>query len=210
MERFGIAASFSSLRTIYKEKPTKTAYGSIRIGEKWNHYHAGIMLSVEPLPDGSGFEYESKVSYGYLEKSFQNAVYEGVSKSIYEGFGYEITDVRVTILDADYESVMGTPSDFRSLVPFVVRQALSSAELIRLEPWQSYTLTAPLESENRIISDLVKMRAVIENVRHDDAELTATGLIPLDTSKEYSTDLLIETKGKGLFLSQFYRYVQLQ
>ncbi|BDP53138.1 hypothetical protein EfmJHP35_10620 [Enterococcus faecium] len=43
-----------------------------------NPFWASIGLSVSPLPLGSGMQYESSVSLGYLNQSFQNAVMEGI------------------------------------------------------------------------------------------------------------------------------------
>ena len=46
-----------------------------------NPFWASIGLSVSPLPLGSGM-YESSVSLGYLNQSFQNAVMEGYAMAV--------------------------------------------------------------------------------------------------------------------------------
>ena len=46
---------------------------------------ASIGLTVTPLPVGSGTQYKSKVSLGYLSQSFQNAVMEGVRYGMEQG-----------------------------------------------------------------------------------------------------------------------------
>ena len=56
----------------------KNAEYTIHIEVPPNPFWASIGLSVSPLPLGSGMQYESSVSLGYLNQSFQNAVMEGI------------------------------------------------------------------------------------------------------------------------------------
>ena len=41
--------------------------------------------------------------------------------------GHEMIDVKITFLEADYDSVLGTPADFRRLVPIALKNALNDA-----------------------------------------------------------------------------------
>lgn len=77
-ERFQLAVQFGELMTIFKECPKKGAEAVIHMNEPLNPYGASVGLSIEPLPLGSGLVFESEVSYGYLNKSFQWAVRDGV------------------------------------------------------------------------------------------------------------------------------------
>ena len=140
--RFGLKVSFGPLTDICKEHPVKEGYCSIRIGDWNNPYNAGVVFKVEPLPLGSGFQYENRVSYGYLEKPFQNAVMDGVRIALNKGVqGHEVIDVKISFLEADYDSVMGTPADFRRLVPIALKKALDDAAVEILEPWQNFIIT---------------------------------------------------------------------
>ena len=56
------------------ERPLKAASHTIHIEVPPNPFWASIGLSVTPLSLGSGVQYESRVSLGYLNQSFQNAV----------------------------------------------------------------------------------------------------------------------------------------
>ena len=59
-------------------------------------FGASIGLSVTPLPLGSGVQYESRVSLGYLNQSFQNAVRDGIRYGLEQGlFGWNVTDCKI-------------------------------------------------------------------------------------------------------------------
>ena len=60
----------------------KNAEYTIHIEVPPNPFWASIGLSVSPLPLGSGMQYESSVSLGYLNQSFQNAVMEGYAMAV--------------------------------------------------------------------------------------------------------------------------------
>src|SRR5699024_11988055 len=61
--------------TLFRSKADYT----IHIEVPPNPFWASIGLSITPLPIGTGIQYESKVSLGYLNQSFQNAVREGIN-----------------------------------------------------------------------------------------------------------------------------------
>ncbi len=56
---------------IYLERPQKKASYTIHIEVPPNPFWASIGLTVTPLPVGSGTQYKSEVSLGYLNQSFQ-------------------------------------------------------------------------------------------------------------------------------------------
>jgi ribosomal protection tetracycline resistance protein len=208
INRYHIDSEFSGTKTVYKEQPVEPSTATIWVGESGNLYHAGVSLTIEPMELGSGFLYENKVSYGYLEKPFQNAVLEGIKAGLSEGLNQqEIIDSKVIFEDAYYDSVCGTPSDFRKLTPMVIQKALETAGLRELEPWQFYTLSAPTGYEKSIIADIFKMNGTVENVTYENDDFQVTGTIPYDTSKDYAVNLLSMTEGKGIFQTKFYKYL---
>lgn len=207
-ERYELDVIFSDMITVYKEQPIQKIQASIWRGEPGNLLSAGIVLSIEPLELGSGFVYENQVSYGYLEKPFQNAVLEGIKIGLFEGIhDKEIIDVKVTFLDAYYDSVCGTPSDFRKLAPMVIKKGLEEVGVNELEPWQYYKIIAPLGYEKMITSDIVKMKGTINDMIYSEDEFKIDGIMPYDTSKDYGVNLLTATEGKGIYQTRFYKYL---
>lgn len=124
-------AEFSGMKT-YAGKACLSCLCGNTNGRKRNLHRAGIGIRMEPLEAGEGNRYETQVSFGFIEKSFQNAVREGVWKALEEGLEYAVADTRIVFVDADYDSVTSTPADYRRLAPLVVRKALQQAGVIKL------------------------------------------------------------------------------
>jgi len=142
--RYHLQVKIENVTTIYKERPLKKADFTAHIEVTPNPFWASIGLSIEPLPIGTGLRYESKVSYGYLNKSFQNAVEEGVRYGCEQGlYGWEVTDLKVCFEYGVYYSPVSTPADFRHLAPIVFEQALKQSGTELLEPCLSFELYVP-------------------------------------------------------------------
>ena len=85
IEKYHINIRIEDPTVIYLEKPLQKADYTIHIEVPPNPFWASIGLSITPLPIGSGIQYESKVSLGYLNQSFQNAVREGINYGLEQG-----------------------------------------------------------------------------------------------------------------------------
>ena len=207
-DRFGLKASFGPLTDIYKEHPVKKGECSIRIGDGNNPYHAGVVFQVEPLPLGSGFQYENLVSYGYLEKPFQNGVMDGIRIALNKGAqGHEVIDVKITFLEADYDSVMGTPADFRRLVPIALKKALDDAGVELLEPWQNFIISVPVDYGKTVLNDICKMKARITEYQYGETEACFIGKALLRDMMNYESRLNILTHGSATVLQDFFKYL---
>ena len=154
-----------------------------------------------------GTEYESKVSLGYLNQSFQNAVMEGIRYGLEQGvYGWEVTDCRICFEYGVYYSPVSTPADFRFLAPVVLEQVLKKAGTQVLEPYLSFTLFAPQEYLSRAYHDAVKYDAVIETTSLKNNEAILTGEIPARRIGEYKSDLNFYTNGRSVCLTELKGY----
>ena len=171
---------------IYMERPLKAASHTIHIEVPPNPFWASIGLSVTPLSLGSGVQYESRVSLGYLNQSFQNAVRDGIRYGLEQGlFGWNVTDCKICFEYGLYYSPVSTPADFRSLAPIVLEQALKESGTQLLEPYLSFTLYAPREYLSRAYHDAPKYCATIETVQVKKDEVVFTGEIPARCIQAY-------------------------
>lgn len=206
-EKYGVEAAIKEPTVIYLERPRKEAHYTIHIEVPPNPFWASIGLAVTPLPVGSGTEYESKVSLGYLNQSFQNAVMEGIRYGLEQGvYGWEVTDCRICFEYGVYYSPVSTPADFRFLAPVVLEQVLKKAGTQVLEPYLSFTLFAPQEYLSRAYHDAVKYDAVIETTSLKNNEAVLTGEIPARRIGEYRSDLNFYTNGRSVCLTELKGY----
>ena len=176
-EKYHVGVVTKEPSVIYLERPQKKASCTIHIEVPPNPFWASIGLTVTPLPIGSGTQYKSEVSLGYLNQSFQNAVMEGVRYGMEQGlYGWGVTDCQICFDYGVYYSPVSTPADFRFLAPIVLEQALKKAGTQLLEPYLSFTLFAPQEYLSRAYNDAPKYCAIIESTRLEKDEVVRYGM----------------------------------
>ena len=207
IEKYHINIRIEDPTVIYLEKPLQKADYTIHIEVPPNPFWASIGLSITPLPIGSGIQYESKVSLGYLNQSFQNAVREGINYGLEQGlYGWEVTDCKICFEYGVYYSPVSTPSDFRFLAPIVLEQALKKAGTQLLEPYLSFILFTPQEYFSRAYNDAQKHCAIIETSQSKNDEIIFTGHIPVRCINEYRNTLTRYTNGQAVFLTELKDY----
>ena len=207
IEKYHINIRIEDPTVIYLEKPLQKADYTIHIEVPPNPFWASIGLSITPLPIGSGIQYESKVSLGYLNQSFQNAVREGINYGLEQGlYGWEVTDCKICFEYGVYYSPVSTPSDFRFLAPIVLEQTLKKAGTQLLEPYCSFILFTPQGYFYHAYNDAQKHCAIIETSQSKNDEIIFTGHIPVRCINEYRNTLTLYTNGQAVFLTEFKDY----
>lgn len=207
IEKYHINIRIEDPTVIYLEKPLQKADYTIHIEVPPNPFWASIGLSITPLPIGSGIQYESKVSLGYLNQSFQNAVREGINYGLEQGlYGWEVTDCKICFEYGVYYSPVSTPSDFRFLAPIVLEQTLKKAGTQLLEPYCSFILFTPQGYFSRAYNDAQKHCAIIETSQSKNDEIIFTGHIPARCINEYRNTLTLYTNGQAVFLTELKDY----
>ena len=206
-EKYHVRVAMREPTVIYLERPIKRATYTIHIEVPPNPFWASIGLTVTPLPAGSGTQFKSEVSLGYLNQSFQNAVMEGVRYGMEQGlYGWRVTDCEICFDYGVYYSPVSTPADFRFLAPVVLEQALKKAGTQLLEPYLSFTLFAPQEYLSRAYNDAPKYCAIIESTRLEKDEVIFKGEIPARCIGEYRNDLNFYTNGRSVCITELKGY----
>ena len=125
-EKYHVEIEIKEPTVIYMERPLKSrVYHSHRSSHR---ILSGLpLVYLAQLPLGSGVQYESSVSLGYLNQSFQNAVMEGIRYGCEQGlYGWNVTDCKICFKYGLYYSPVSTPADFRMLALIVLEQVLKS------------------------------------------------------------------------------------
>lgn len=206
-EKYHVEIEIKEPTVIYMERPLKKAEYTIHIEVPPNPFWASIGLSVSPLPLGSGMQYESSVSLGYLNQSFQNAVMEGIRYGCEQGlYGWNVTDCKICFKYGLYYSPVSTPADFRMLAPIVLEQVLKKAGTELLEPYLSFKIYAPQEYLSRAYTDAPKYCANIVDTQLKNNEVILSGEIPARCIQEYRSDLTFFTNGRSVCLTELKGY----
>ena len=204
---FGIDVQLMDPMTIYMETPKGIGEASVGMHEDGLPFSAGVGFRVEPLPPGSGVQYVSEVSTGGLRQTFQNGVMDGVFAYLDQGLhGWELTDLKITLISFEFNSVSSTPSDYRDLSPLILFESLKKAGTKLLWPISEYHLTVPSALMGRAISDLQRMKATFDEPVMEGDECLLTGIIPVELSHNYELTVRQYTGGLGHYESKVIGY----
>jgi ribosomal protection tetracycline resistance protein len=168
---------------------------------------ATVGFQVEPGPTGSGVTY--KITPGALPLAFYRAIEETVRVTLAQGlYGWEVTDIVVTLTHTGYASPVTTAGDFRNLVPLVLMEALSQAGTNVYEPINQFELSVPIHAISTAMFKLSQLRAVYEQpILHNDTFLL-TGTLPVATTEEFRRELPSFTEGEGVFVAEVAEFVK--
>lgn len=196
-DRFGLHVSFGEPSVIYKE----TLRGA---GEGYVAYTmpkpcwAILRFRMEPLPRGSGLQYESRVRAEHLLPQYQNEVARRVPEALKQGMsGWEVMDLRITLIEGEHHVWHTHPLDFAVATPMGVMDGLNRIGTKLLEPMLRFRLTAPEEYGGKVMNDLILMRAAFEAPSLQGNRMTIEGRVPVATSLDYAVKLGSMTKGRA-------------
>lgn len=206
-EKYQLTPRIGKATVIYRERPAARGEHTIHMFVNPNPFYASVGLSVTPLPLGLGVQCVSRVTLGYLNQSFQNAVMEGIRQGCEQGpRGWEVVDCRVCFEYGRYSSPVSTPSDFRFLTPIVMEQVLEKCKTELLEPYLSFCLYTPQHYILRAYSDMRKYFGSIESVETKGQELMFVGEIPARCIQEFREELALCTNGLGVCMTELKGY----
>lgn len=168
-----------------------------------------VMLRVEPLPRGEGYQFVDAVKGGAIPGQFMPAVEKGILQVMESGplAGFAMQDVRVTVHDGKHH-----PVDSKE-VAFVVAgrkafiDAVLKAQPILLEPIVDIEVTAPEAAMGDIIGDLSARRAQVQGSRTLGGHMvTVTAKAPLSELTEYQSRLNAMAGGDGNYSVELSHY----
>ncbi len=200
-ERFGIEAEFGNGQITYKETIENTVEG-VGHFEPLRHY-AEVHLLLEPLPPGSGLQFDTACSEDILDKNWQRLIMTHLGEKQHTGVltGSVITDMKITILTGKAHAKHTEGGDFRQATYRAIRQGLKKAKSVLLEPVYDFVLEVPAAMVGRAMNDIQRMagNAVIEAVSATKAEemTRLTGTCPVVTMQQYYREVISYTKGQG-------------
>jgi elongation factor G len=210
--KFHVEVDITDRRVPYRE--TVTARGQAEYLHKkqtgGSGQYARVALRVEPQPRGAGFEFSDEIVGGAVPRNYIPAVEKGVVESLPRG-AFPLTDLRVTLYDGKHHDVDSSEMAFKLAASQALKESVSSARPILLEPIQTFRITAPESSTGDIISDLNSRRARVLGMEQAEEPPESTVVVaegPMAEFLHYATDLRSMTGGRGTFTWEFDRYDQ--
>lgn len=205
-ERFHMEVAFGTGAILYKETIKAPVIG-IGHFEPLRHY-AEVHLLMEPLPQGSGIVLAANCSTDVLDLNWQRLVMTHLAEKEHLGVltGSPITDVKITLVAGRAHVKHTEGGDFRQATYRAVRQGLMQAESVLLEPWYEFRLELPADQVGRAMSDLQRMNGQTNPPEMDGEETILTGSAPVAALRDYASEVVAYTRGRGRLIVQLAGY----
>jgi elongation factor G len=208
--KFGVGILVQIPKIAYKEtitRPSKSEYKHKK--QTGGHGQYGhVLLELQPLPRGSGFQFENKVVGGTVPKNFIPAVEKGLNEAVPEGIQarYPIVDVKVSLYDGSYHAVDSSEMAFKIAAAMALKKGLADGNPVLLEPIVKMKVTVPDNFTGDIMSDLNSKRGRVSGMNPQGGWNTIEATAPLSEVQRYAIDLRAITQGRGVFEIEFSHY----
>ena len=209
-QKFGVELLTGLPKIPYKETITKTTKvqgrhkkqtgGRGKFGDTW--------IRFEPLPRGTGFEFDEEVFGGSVPNQYIPAVEKGMREIILKGVlaGYPTTDFRAVLYDGSYHAVDSSEIAFKLAAHKAFKAGIPQAGPVLLEPIVNVTVTVPEQFMGDVLGDLNTKRARVQGMDQKGTWSVVTAQAPLAELQRYATDLRSMTQGRGYFTMEFSHY----
>jgi len=212
MREFKVEANIGNPRVAYHETITKVIPESEYrfVKQTGGHGQYGhVVLRIEPLKSGSGFEFESEIRGGAIPREFIPAVEKGVREAVDSGVvaGYPMTDLKVTLLDGSSHEVDSSDLAFRMAAIFAIREGVPKGKPVLLEPIMKVEVTTPEDRTGEVLGHINSRHGNVLGMDPRPGNAQAIHAeVPLAEMFGYATELRSSTKGRGVFTMEFERY----
>jgi len=152
-DRYGVAIERRQPSVGYRETIRK---GIVQRGrhkkQSGGHGQYGdVVLDIKPLPRGSGFSFEEKITGGVVPRNYIPSVEEGVIDALKHGpLGFPVVDLTVALIDGSYHTVDSSDMAFRTAGRIGIAEGLPQCQPVLLEPIHLVEITCPSEATAKI------------------------------------------------------------
>ena len=209
--RYGVHVDAVPVRVKLRETVTTTGEGRGRLVKQSGGHgqYAVCEVSVEPLPAGSGIEFDVAVVGGAVPKQYIGSVEKGVRARAQRGVlaGYPLTDLRVTLTGGKAHSVDSSDAAFATAGGMALEEAVAAASPILLEPVHEVVVTADDEFVGAVMSDLSARRGRVtgtEPLGNGRTQVRAD--VPATSLGRYAVELRSIAHGTGTFSREYLRH----
>jgi elongation factor G len=210
VREFGVAANIGKPQVAYRETVRQRAESEGKFvrqtGGRGQYGHVKIIL--EPVPAGSGIEFANEIVGGAIPREYIGPVENGVREALETGVlaGYEVVDVKVTLIDGSYHEVDSSEMAFKIAGSMAVKEAAKKAKPVLLEPMMKVEVVVPEEFMGAVTGDLHSRRGRVESTENRLGSTIIQCKVPLSEMFGYSTDLRSMTQGRATYSMHFSHY----
>src|SRR5487761_1619492 len=171
---------------------------------------ARVKHRFEPMPAGSGFEFENDVVGGSVPKEYIPGVEKGLKGSLENGVlaGFPVIDFKATLYDGAYHDVDSSALAFEIAARAAFKEGIQKAAPKLLEPVMRVEVVTPRDYMGDVIGDLNSRRGRITGQdQRGNAEVIGA-MVPLANMFGYVNTLRSMSQGRAQYTMHFDHYEQ--
>ncbi len=209
---FDVEANVGAPQVSYREcirKAVESEGKFIRqTGGKGQYGH--VKIKIEPLPEGTGYQFENTIVAGVIPGEFIPAVNKGIEEQLQNGVlvGSPVVDVKVTLCDGSYHDVDSNEMAFKVAGSLAVRTGVLDADPTILEPIMKVEVVTPEENMGDVMGDLNRRRGIVQGMDDAPSGKIIRAEVPLAEMFGYSTALRSVTQGRAVYSMEFSKYAE--
>ncbi|MEE9465659.1 MAG: EF-Tu/IF-2/RF-3 family GTPase, partial [Candidatus Neomarinimicrobiota bacterium] len=209
-QRFGVEVDLVEPKVPYRE--TITGRGESKYRHKKQSGGAGqfaeVWMFVEPLPPGSGIQFESQIKGMAIDRVFIPSIEKGVRAAEAEGVlaGYRCVDAKAVVYDGKQHPVDSKDIAFQMAGREAFKEAFKQAKPTLLEPIYELEVKVPEEFMGDIMGDISARRGKVLGMEAEGHMQIVKAHVPLGALGHYATALRSMTGGRGLHSQRFLIY----
>ena len=206
MREFKVEANVGNPQVSYKETIRKAVKSEMKYarqsGGKGQYGHC--VIELEPREPGAGYEFVNKITGGAIPKEYIAPIDAGIQEAMNAGVlaGYNVVDVRVTLIDGSYHEVDSSEMAFKIAGSMAFKDGCRKANPVLLEPIMRVDVSVPEEYMGDVMGGLNARRGRIEGMEARGGAQNIRAMVPLSEMFGYATALRSSTQGRGTFSMQ--------
>ena len=204
LREFKVEANVGEPQVSYREafkKPVDIEHKYARqSGGKGQYGH--VVLKLEPLEEGAGYEFVNAVVGGAIPKEYIPAVDAGIQGAMQSGVlaGYNVVDLRATLVDGSYHEVDSSEMAFKIAASMAFKEGMKKSDPVIKEPIMLVNVIMPDEYMGDVMGDITSRRGMIQKMEARSGGVQQiTANVPLSEMFGYATDLRSRTQGRGQY-----------
>jgi elongation factor G len=210
--KYGVEVEPVPLRVPLRETFADPAEGHGRhVKQSGGHGQFAVCdVRFEPLPSGSGFEYNVKIYGGSVPQQFIPSVEKGIRAQMEHGAaaGYPVVDLRATLTDGKAHAVDSSDMAFQIAGGLALKDAAAKTQVLLLEPVLDLLVMVADDYVGAVMSDLSTRRGRVtgtEPVGNNGRTLVRAEVPEIEVTR-YAIDLRSLSHGTGTFTRNYLRH----
>jgi elongation factor G len=208
---FSVEANVGRPQVAYREtikRPVNKIDAKFKRQTGGSGMYGHVVIDLEPLAPGAGFEFEDKVKGGNVPREYIPAVEKGMREALAGGIlaGYPLVDIRARLIDGSSHNVDSNEMAFKIAGSMAIQEAAKAAGIKILEPVMELEVVTPEDYMGDVIGDLSARRGKVESMDARGPARVVSAIVPLAEMFGYATDLRSRTQGRANYSMQFHSY----